>query len=143
MENPILDKQFQPELDGQLGKINVRVVVFAKKQTEATPTDDDVPHDLQPDEEFDPGDSEVNTYLEARKRGKMCCVFLINGQRHYGFDNSFIVNDLKMKYLRKRMVIAVDMDALSQRAIGEIMTGSRSGIYKGKVFQKIRERIVS
>ncbi len=144
MQNtPVLDKQFYPALDGQLGKISIRVVVFAKKQADASAVDDDVPDDLQPDEELDPSETEVNTYLEARKRGKMCCVFLINGQRHYGLDNTFIVNDLKMKYLRKRMIIAVDMDALSPRALAEIMTGSRSGVYKGKAFQKIRDRIIS
>ena len=54
-----------------------------------------------------------------------------------------IVNDLKMKYLRKRMIIAVDLDALSQRAIAEIMQGSRSGLYEGQVYQKIRDRLVA
>lgn len=138
-----LDKEFAPELDFQLGKIGIRVVVFAKRQGGSAPVDDDVPLDLQTDENFSSGDSEVNSYLEFPKRGRLCCVFLINGQRHHGLDNSFIVNDLKMKYLRKRMIIVVDLDALSPRAIAEIMQGSRAGLYEGQVYQKIRDRVVA
>ncbi len=144
MQNTLLlDKQFEPELGYQLGKIGIRVVVFAKRHDDVAAMDDDVPADLLPDEDFSSGDSEVNSYLEFPKRGKMCCVFLINGQRHHGLDNSFIVNDLKMKYLRKRMIIVVDLDGLSQRAIAEIMQGSRAGLYEGHVFQKIRDRLVA
>src|SRR5687768_1560013 len=124
---PILDKQFDPELEPQLGKIGIRVVVFAKKQSRSSRPDDEQPFDLQADEDFSSGDSEVNSYLEFTKCGKMCCVFLINGQRHHGLDNSLIVNDLKMKYLRKRMIIGVDLDGLTQVAIAEVMHGSRSG----------------
>lgn len=139
----LLDKQFTPDLGYPLGKIGVRVVVFPKHKYNAQSVDDDVPLDLQPEEDFSTGKSEVNSYLEFPKGGKMCCVFLINGQRHHGLDNTFIVNELKMKYLRKRMIIAVDLDALSQRAIAEIMQGSRSGLYEGQVFQKIRDRLVA
>lgn len=139
----LLDKQFEPQLDFQLGKIGIRVVVFAKRHGGSAPVDDDVPFDLQADEDFTSGDSEVNSYLEFPKRGKMCCVFLINGQRHHGLDNSFIVNDLKMKYLRKRMIIVVDLDGLSPRAVAEIMQGSRAGLYEGQVYQKIRDRVVA
>lgn len=139
----LLDKEFTPDLGYALGKIGVRVVVFPKRKNKATSSDSDVPLDLQPEEDFSTGDAEVNSYLELPKRGKMCCVFLINGQRHHGLDNSFIVNDLKMKYLRKRMIIVADLDALSQRAIAEIIQGSRSGLYEGQVFQKIRDRLVA
>ena len=139
----LLDKQFEPQLDFQLGKIGIRVVVFAKRHGDAAPADDDVPFDLRADEDFTSGDSEVNSYLEFPKRGKMCCVFLIGGQRHHGLDNSFIVNDLNMKYLRKRMIIVVDLDALSPRAVAEIMQGSRAGLYEGQVYQKIRDRLVA
>lgn len=143
MQDKILfDEQFEPELDYQLGKIGIRVVVFPKHHGGAT-SSDNVPLDLQADEDFTTGDSEVNSYMELPKRGKKCCVFLINGQRHHGLDNSFIVNELKMKYLRKRIMIVVDLDALSQRAIAEIIQGSRSGLYEGPVFQKIRDRLVS
>lgn len=139
----LLDKQFAPDLGYPLGKIGVRVVVFPKRKGNAPLVDSEVPLDLQVEEDFTTGDSEVNSYLEFPKRGKMCCVFLINGQRHHGLDNSFIVNDLEMKYLRKRMIIVVDLDALSQRAIAEIMQGSRSGLYEGQVFQKIRDRLIA
>ena len=139
----LLDKQFAPDLGYPLGKIGVRVVVFPKRKDNTSPADSNVPLDLQAEEDFSTGDSEVNGYLEFPKRGKMCCVFLINGQRHHGLDNSFIVNDLKMKYLRKRMIIAVDLDSLSQRAIAEIMQGSRSGLYEGQVYQKIRDRLIA
>ena len=139
----LLDKHFTPDLGYALGKIGVRVVVFPKRKDKTSSVESDVPLDLQAEEDFSTGDSEINGYLEFPKRGKMCCVFLVNGQRHHGLDNSFIVNDLKMKYLRKRMIIAVDLDALSQRAIAEIMQGSRSGLYEGQVYQKIRDRLVA
>jgi hypothetical protein len=144
MQNTLLlDKQFTPDLGYPLGKIGVRVVVFPKRKDKTPSLDSDVPLDLQAEEDFSTSDSEVNGYLEFPKRGKMCCVFLVNGQRHHGLDNTFIVNDLKMKYLRKRMIIAVDLDALSQRAIAEIMQGSRAGLYEGQVYQKIRDRLVA
>jgi len=144
MQPPIiLDKQFAPDLGYPLGKIGVRVVVFPKRKDNNSAPEGDVPLDLQAEEDFSTGDSEVNSYLEFPKRGKMCCVFLINGQRHHGLDNTFIVNDLKMKYLRKRMIIVVDLDSLSQRAVAEIMQGSRSGLYEGQVYQKIRDRLIS
>ncbi len=139
----LLDKQFTPDLGYPLGKIGVRVVVFPNRKNKSPSMESDVPLDLLAEEDFSTGDSEVNGYLEFPKRGKMCCVFLVNGQRHHGLDNSFIMNDLKMKYLRKRMIIAVDLDALSQRAIGEIIQGSRSGLYEGQVYHKIRERLVA
>ena len=34
--------------------------------------------DLEEGEDFAVGDSGVNSYLEVPKRGKLCCVFLIN-----------------------------------------------------------------
>src|SRR5947209_5620457 len=101
----LLDKQYSPELEQDLGKIGVRVVVYSKKQAASTHPEEDQPLDLESDEDFAVNDSEVNSYLELPKRGKLCCVFLINGQRHDALDNSFIVNELKMKYLRKRMII--------------------------------------
>ena len=145
MQTLLFDKVFEPQLDFPLGRIGIRIVVFAKQQskTSKTSVEDDVPLDLQPDEVLDSTDSEVNSYLEFPKRGKMCCVFLINGQRNHGLDNSFIVNDLKMKYLRKRMIIIVDLDALSPRAIAEIIQGSRDGLFEGPVYQKIGDRVVA
>ena len=139
----LLDKQYSPDLEADLGKVGIRVVVFSKKHEASSQSGEDQPFDLEADEDFSVGDSEVNSYLEFPKRGKLCCVFLINGQRHHGLDNAFIVNDLKMKYLRKRMIVVVDLDGLSQKAHAEIMQGSRSGFYEGQVFHKIRERLVA
>jgi hypothetical protein len=138
----LLDKQYTSELPVDLGKIGVRVVVFNKKEASGT-SDEDQPLDLDADEDFSVTDSEVNSFLELPKRGKLCCVFLINGQRHHALDNAFIVTDLKMKYLRKRMILIVDLDGLSQRATAEIMQGSRSGLFEGEVYHKIRERLVA
>lgn len=139
----ILDKHFSPDLESDLGKAGIRVVVFSKKQAAAPSTDEGQPIDLEADEDFTASDSEVNSYLEFPKRGKLCCVFLINGQRHHGLDNAFIVNDLKMKYLRKRMIVIVDLDGLTQKANAEIMQGSRSGFFEGEVYHKIRDRIIA
>lgn len=145
METPelVIDKQYAPALEQDLGTIGIRVVVFSKKQGGSTQSDDEQPIDLESDEDFTTNDSEVNSYLELPKRGKLCCVFLINGQRHDALDNSFVVNELKMKYLRKRMIIAIDLDGLSQRATAEIMQGSRSGFYRGQVYQKICDRLAA
>src|SRR3954469_1103282 len=129
MNEPVFDKQFESAIDSQLGKIGIRVVVFSKKKVDPSSNEhDEQPFDLEADEDFSP--SEVNGYLELPKGGKMCCVFLINGQRHHGLDNGFIVTDLKMKYLRKRMIIVVDLDGLTQLATSEIIQGSRSGLYE-------------
>ena len=139
----LLDKQFTPDLGYPLGKIGVRVVVFPKRKDKASSVDSDVPLDLQAEEDFSTSDSEVNGYLEFPKRGKMCCVFLINGQRHHGLDNTFIVNDLKMKYLRKRMIIAVDLDALSQDSKLELARSWHTGVANCAVFDEIKLKLVT
>lgn len=138
-----LDKSYGISLDENLGDIGIRVVVFHKKSTATSTLDEDLPLDLDAEEDYSAGDSEVNSYLELPRKGRLCCVFVINGQRHHGLDNSFIVTDLKMKYLRKRMIILVDLDGLTQRAIAEIIQGSRSGLYEGYVYQKIHERLIA
>ncbi len=75
MQNTLLlDKQFEPELGYQLGKIGIRVVVFAKRHDDVAAMDDDVPADLLPDEDFSSGDSEVNSYLEFQNAGR-CAVY--------------------------------------------------------------------
>ena len=141
MQTAILDKEYAvTELD--LGKMGLRVVVFTKRKDPALVDKDETPLDAEPDEELS-SESEVKSYLESPRAGKLCCVFLINGQRHHGLDNGFIVTELKMKYLRKRMIIVVDLDELSQRAKAEIMQGSRSGLYEGQAYHKIRQRLAS
>jgi len=143
MTNIVLDKQLKAEIDQPLGQVGIRVVVFKKKAPGEAPASDNSPLDQDTDEDFSLSDSEVNSFLELPKRGKLCCVFLLNGQRHHGLDNSFIVHNLGMKYLRKRMVIVVDLDGLTDEARAEIIQGSRSGFYEGRVYQKIHDRIVS
>lgn len=139
----VLDKQLKTEIDQPLGRVGIRVVVFKKKSAlvKSASADEPLP-DQEADEDFT-ADSEVNSYLELPKRGKLCCVFLLNGQRHHGLDNSFIVTNLGMKYLRKRMIIIVDLDGLTDEARAEIMQGSRVGLFEGRVFQRIQDRIVS
>src|ERR1700730_12985377 len=93
-----------PDLpQGDLGTIGVRVVVLPRKVDEADAGDGDEPTDLSEDENLpDEASSPVASYLERPKAGKLCCVFLVNGQRHEGMDNTFIVQQLGFKYLRKR-----------------------------------------
>jgi hypothetical protein len=138
-----LDKYFSSPMEEDLGKIGIRVVVFKKLEGQAKKGNADELLDLEEGEDFAVGDSGVNSYLEVPKRGKLCCVFLINGQRHHGLDNSFIVNELRMKYLRKRMILVLDLDGLTPRAIAEIIQGSRSGLFEGKVYHRIHARLVS
>src|SRR4029077_11188997 len=64
-------------------------------------------------------------------------------QRHDGFDNSFIVQQLGFKYLRKRMIVIVDVDGLRPEALGELMQGSRQGFYKGSIWEAIFGRLVA
>jgi hypothetical protein len=138
-----LDKEFSSAVEEDLGKIGIRVVVFKKDKSQPPKPLEEQPIDLDEDEDFSQGDSEVNSYLELPKRGKLCCVFVINGQRHHGLDNTFIVNDLAMKYLRKRMIVMVDLDSLTPRATAEIIQGSRSGLFEGRVYHRIRELMAS
>jgi hypothetical protein len=67
----------------------------------------------------------------------------MNGQRHHGLDNSFIVNELKMKYLRKRMITLIDLDGLTPKATAEVIQGSRTGLYEGRVYHNIHELLIS
>src|SRR5262245_12784924 len=118
-----LDKTLETPLQNDLGTISIRVVVLAKKDAPgAAPSADDTPKDVDPDEVLpDKYKLATSTYLEAPKRGKQCCVFLINGQRQHAWDNTFIVRDLDLKYLRNRMIVIIDCDGLKPRAISELM----------------------
>src|ERR1035437_7862594 len=89
--------------DGALGTISVRVVVLPRK-SDQTDASEAQPLDLEEDELLpEEGSSPIASYLERPTTGKFCCVFLVNGQRHEGLDNGFIVQQLGFKYLRKRM----------------------------------------
>src|SRR4029077_10227328 len=127
------------------GSIGIRVVVLPRKvdaidaQEEAEEVIDVTADEVLPEE----GAAPVASYLERPKGGKLCCVFLVNGQRHDGFDNSFIVQQLGFKYLRKRMIVIVDVDGLRPEALGELMQGSRQGFYKGSIWEAIFGRLVA
>lgn len=132
---------------GKFGLISVRVVVLPKikKQgKQSTPKTNDQPLDLEEDE-FLPtqGGTPISSYLESGKGGKQCCVFLVNGHRQDALDNSFIIQELGFKYLRHRMMIIVDVDALTPEAIGKLMQGSRQEFYRGNVFEAITKRLVA
>src|SRR6185295_18691576 len=100
----------------------------------AAPDEDDMPS---------AGKKPTDTYLESPKRGKECCVFLINGQRQDAWDDTFIERDLGLKYLRHRTLIVVDLDGLKNEAIGGIMQGSRQGFYQGAVYSAISKRLIA
>lgn len=127
-----------------LGTIGVRVVVLPRKADAADIADADEPADLSPDEILtEVGPSPIASYLERPKTGKLCCVFLVNGQRQEGLDNTFIVQQLGFKYLRKRMMIMVDVDGLKPEFLGELMQGSRQHFYQGRVWEAIFTRLTS
>lgn len=138
-----LDQQLSSEVSEEYGTLAIRVVVVVPKASgEAVP---EVPGEF--DDEGDEPDDEEGTgplaaYLEKKTYGKWCTVFLINGQRHDAWDNSFISRDLEFKFLRDRMMVMVDLDDLSESAMSEIMQGSRQGLYQGKVYAAIRHRII-
>src|SRR4051812_12590725 len=104
------------------GTLSIRVVVLPKVEKGSTPEPDDEeaamedPDELLPEE----GKTPVSTYLESTKRGRLCCVFLVNGQRQEALDNTFIVQDLDFKYLRTRMMVIVDMEGLRNEALSEL-----------------------
>lgn len=133
-----LDKTFHSEIGDSYGQMKIRVVVLKKR---IDPEDGEQPES----EEEDSGTEKTptRTYLESPKRGKECCVFLINGQRQDAWDDTFIVRDLGFKYLRHRTLVVVDLDALKNEAIAEIMQGSRQGFYQGTVYAAISKRLIA
>lgn len=132
------------------GTIDLRVVVLktrteiAQQNAAESPVEDDEP---VLDDDADPvesaSDSPLATYLERKKYGKQCIVFLVNGQRHDALDNTFISRSLGFKYLRNRTMIVVELDRLAPEAVAEAVQGSRQGLYKGRVLDAIKERIIA
>jgi hypothetical protein len=138
---------FQDTPIAELGSIGIRVVVLPPKDKKGSgdgkATEAVAPADLDPDEYLaDVGATPLSSYLESSK-GKRCCVFLVNGQRQESLDNSFIVQELGFKYLRNRMMVAVDVDGLAPEAIGRLMQGSRQGFYRGDIWNAIIRRIIA
>lgn len=140
-----LDKALVTDVDGNFGSIAIRVVVLSNKVIAASPAEDDEVLDLEPDEVLDESDSKrpIDSFLESPKRGKYCCVFLVNGQRQHAWDNTFIVRDLELKYLRNRMMVTVDIDGLHPEAIAMLMQGSRHQFYEGEVYSAISRRVIA
>ena len=143
-----LDQQLTSEVSDGYGTLSIRVVVVTPKQ----PAEDDEPEAANLANEFDDQDDDepdddskggpLSAYLEKKTYGKWCAVFLINGQRHDAWDNTFISRDLEFKFLRDRTMVIVDLDGLTESAMSEIMQGSRQGLYPSKVYAAIRTRII-
>jgi hypothetical protein len=130
-----------------LGTVSIRVIVLPPKQKKKgaeSEQDTPLPLDLEEDEDFllDNSKTPLGSYLE-HSRGKRCVVFLVNGQRQESLDSSFIVQDLGFKYLRNRMMIAVDVDGLTPEAIGKMMQGSRQAFYRGDIWNAMMKRIAA
>jgi len=141
-----LDKSISSELTEGYGTITIRVVVLAKAMApaQAPSAEDESPADLAPDEVLPDTDKKpTSTFLEEPKKGRFCCVFLINGQRQHAWDNQFIVRDLGLKYLRNRMLVIVDCDGLKPDAIARLMQGSRFQFLDGAVYAALESRVIA
>jgi hypothetical protein len=140
-----LDKSLETPAEGH-GTITIRVVVL-QKGLAAAPAPDatgGIPADAEVDEILpESGGRPVSSFLEEPKRGRQCCVFLINGQRQHAWDNQFIMRDLELKYLRNRMIVIVDCDGLKPEAIAKMMQGSRHQFYEGDVYSALETRVVA
>jgi hypothetical protein len=141
-----VDKSVDRTLAEGYGTITIRVVVLEKGMAPApAPGESDgVPADAAPEEILpEPDKRPVATFLEEPKRGRQCCVFLINGQRQHAWDNQFIVRDLDLKYLRNRMIVVVDCDGLKPEATAELMQGSRHQFLEGTAFSALESRVLA
>src|SRR5207249_10276051 len=108
-----LDKSLDTALSAGHGTITIRLVVLEKGMAAASALTavDESPADAAPEEVLPEKDKRpTSSFLEEPKRGRLCGVFLINGQRQHAWDNQFIVRDLELKYLRNRMIVVVDCD---------------------------------
>jgi hypothetical protein len=139
-----LDKQFTTDAGETYGTISIRVVVLKPKAKDEKDDDEDVP--VLETEAEDVGEagkkSPLASYLEKQSYGKWCVVFLVNGQRHHAWDKTFINKDLGFNQLRDRTMIIVDLDGLAMHGMAEIIQGSRQGLFQGKIYFAIRDRII-
>jgi hypothetical protein len=141
-----LDKSLDTALSEGYGNIVIRVVVLEKGMASAPAprTADQSPADAGPDEVLPDDDKRpTSSFLEEPKRGRQCCVFLINGQRQHSWDNQFIVRDLDLKYLRNRMIVVIDCDGLKPDAIAHLMQGSRQQFFEGAVYSALETRVIA
>lgn len=101
-----------------LGSISIRVFVLPPKPKKGSEKEAAQPLDLEEGEAFafeNAGSTPLGSYLESSK-GKRCVVFLVNGQRQEFLDNTFIVQELGFKYLRARMMVAIDVASRPRRS---------------------------
>lgn len=138
-----LDQQISSDIGDGLGTISIRVVVL----TPRAPGEDGKTSPAEPDDEpaddgDDSGKSPLASYLEKKSYGKFCAVFLVNGQRHHAWDNAFISRDLGFKFLRDRTMVIVELDGLADWVLSAIVQGSRQGLYEGKEFLAIKDRLI-
>lgn len=141
-----LDKVLDTTIAEGHGTVTIRVVVLDKGMAAkpAPLATAHAPVDAEPDEILPETDKRaVSTFLEEPKRGKQCCVFLVNGQRQHAWDNQFIVRDLELKYLRNRMIVVIDCDGLKHSAINELMRGHRLQFYEGSVYAAVEARVIA
>ncbi len=141
-----LDKSVSSELAEGYGTITIRVVVLEKGIATAPSLKDNIetPADAAPDELLpDTAKRPTATFLEEPRRGRQCCVFLVNGQRQHAWDNQFIARDLELKYLRNRMIVVVDCDGLKPEAIAQLMQGSRFQFFEGTVYFALESRVLA
>lgn len=140
-----LDKALETAISEGHGTITIRVVVLVKGMAPSAADGPEEILDAEPDEVIPDTEDKRPTasFLEEPKRGRQCCVFLINGQRQHFWDNTFIVRDLDLKYLRNRMIVVVDCDGLKPEAIAELMQGSRHQFYDGTVCSALESRVVA
>ena len=141
-----LDKSFDAPVSEGYGAITIRVVVLEKGMAaSAAPRPvDDAPVDATAEEMLPETDNRpISTFLEEPKRGRLVCVFLINGQRQHAWDNQFIMRDLDLKYLRNRMLVIVDCDGLRPEATARLMQGSRHGFLEGTVYSALESRVIA
>lgn len=146
MASAQLDKTLGTALNEGHGTITIRVVVLEKAMaaSPAPSSGSDSPVDAEPDEMLpEKGKRPISTFLEEPKRGKHCCVFLINGQRQHAWDNQFIVRDLDLKYMRNRMIVVVDCDGLTAKATNNLMRGHRLQFYDGDVYAALERRVIA
>lgn len=132
----------------EMGSINIRVVVLPEKEKknkrEAKLVDvSEFSPDMDPEEVLaQESSTPLGSYLESSK-GNRCCVFLVNGQRQDALDRAFIMQDLGFRFLRNRMMIIVDVDGLTQEAVGRLMQGTRQSFYRGNVWHAMIRRVIA
>jgi hypothetical protein len=120
------------------GSVTIRVVVVPPKEDkEGESVSQETEEPL-----MDLGSGPLDSYLE-RPRGEGYVVFLVQGQRHDSLDESFVQRELGFKYLRTRTMIIIDVDGLAPDATAELIQGSRQGMYQGKVYYAILDRVIS